>query len=190
MNCPEFCHRMMFLLILLSIFFSRPAYSQSRKAVVLYEEGLKALEGDYAVKAVVKFTDAIALEQTYADAYDMRGRTFLGMGRMDPAVRDFKLALKYDPTLVTPAVRLYNYYFDQQEYDAAMEMASHLMEHHPKQEASALDLRSKVYEAKGDHPNAIKMLEKAITLLESATDQAFIDYREGLKERVKALKNE
>jgi tetratricopeptide (TPR) repeat protein len=85
-------------LLLLFVLLASHCFSQSKEE--LFEAGKRDLEEGWPITAVDYFSDAIALDSTFAWAYYYRGLAYLKGARSDrytPAVNDFYKCIKLQP---------------------------------------------------------------------------------------------
>jgi tetratricopeptide (TPR) repeat protein len=93
-------------LLTLFSFLCITGFCLSKKALKFYQKGKKAFENHLLVEATAQFTQAINQIEKYAAAYVDRGRSYLGMNKVDRAVKDFEKCLKIDPALMVPKYQL------------------------------------------------------------------------------------
>jgi tetratricopeptide (TPR) repeat protein len=97
----------------------RPAavYAQEAKTA---EEALKrgdeAYDGGNCSQAIAAYTQALAFNQEYAEAYNNRAYTYMRMQEYAPALKDLDQALRIRPDYIHALMNrgdIHNYYFEQ-----------------------------------------------------------------------------
>jgi hypothetical protein len=78
-----------------------PAIPESAKAEDLHNSGLAALRNHNYELAVALFERVVALEPKHKYAWNNLGRAYLGISRIDEAIRAFQTAIEVDPTTNT-----------------------------------------------------------------------------------------
>lgn len=126
-------------------------------------------KGDHQ-KAIADFSEAIRLNGFYANAYNNRGRANAIVGDFDQAIADLKVAVELEDN-----ASFYNElawtYFRAGQAMAGLPYADHALRLNPSY-ANAYDTRGSIYEAMGEHVNAIADFKKALSLDSSIASSA------------------
>ncbi len=69
-----------------------------RRAVELYEDGLKMLGEGKQAEAVIKFRESLSAYPMFSAPHNELGKISLRAGNLDEAVRSFRAAIRVDPT--------------------------------------------------------------------------------------------
>ncbi len=161
-----------------------PVNAQPKKAIKLYEKGESKMNKGLLVAATVHFTDAIALHPPYAEAYDLRGRSFQGMGRERAAIKDFRRAIELKAPSILPYVHLVVIYRENKAYQEALEVTEWMLADHPHEKIGAYHEQGTIYSAWGQKEKAIEAYQKCLD--HCGTDQQ--DFAEEVKGKIQALR--
>ena len=118
-------------------------------------------------QAILSFDRAIALMPDFADAYVMRGRSYVGSAEPDLAIRDFSKAIELRPDDVTGWVERGAAYLDLDNFQGAITDSTRAIALNPKQ-ASAYNLRGAAIRKSGDPKKALDDFNRAVALDPSA----------------------
>lgn len=126
-------------------------------------------KGDHQ-KAIADFTEAIRLNSFYANAYNNRGIALANIANFDQAIADLKVAVQLEDN-----PKFYNElawtYFRAGLARTGLPHADHAIRLDPNY-ANAYDTRGAIYEALGEHVNAIADFKKALSLDSSVASSA------------------
>lgn len=126
-------------------------------------------KGDHQ-KAIADFTEAIRLNGYYANAYNNRGREHANIGNFDQAIADLKVAVQLEDN-----ANFYNElawtYFRAGQARAGLPYVDHALRLNPNY-ANAYDTRGSIYEALGEHVDAIADFKKALSIDSSIASSA------------------
>lgn len=180
-------HPLMRVLVALSVCFiiTSAAFAQSPKAQALYDRGVELNQTGVLVEASVLFTEALAIDPGYAEAYYQRGLSFLGMERPGHAVRDFTQATGLGIRNLDPYLRLIKWHDGRQQFAAALIVTDQLVANMPENAAGAYWDKGKIYERMGKRALAIAAYKAALSALDS--DNA--DFADVLNTRIDQLEN-
>ncbi len=178
-----------FMLIALAaawVFFT--LVDRERKHLDYYLEGSAAYEkGDYH-QAITDFTKAISLYPNYAEAYEARGMSFLGLRDYTAAIDDFSRAMVLNPKLEHLFVNRGLAYDDSGEYDKAIVDYTYALQVDPNDQYATYN-RGRAYVDKKEFQNAIADFTHSIQINAKDVD-AYLnrsyDYR-SLGEKEKAM---
>jgi len=92
-------------------------YAEDAKTAEEYlSRGDEAFDGGNCKEAIAAYTQAIALNPNYAEAYNNRAYTYMRMQNYAPALPDLDQALRIRPDYMNALMNrgdIHNYYFDQ-----------------------------------------------------------------------------
>jgi DNA-binding winged helix-turn-helix (wHTH) protein/Flp pilus assembly protein TadD len=106
------------------------------------------------------YLKAIELKPNYPTAHHWYGELLTTLGRFDEAYVELQNAQEADPLSLAINVDLAASYYYSRQYDRSERQLLNLLELNPNFTRAHVVL-GKVYEQKGDHAKALKMLEKA-----------------------------
>lgn len=172
------------LIGLLFVFPSSFSAAQSDEARSLYERGLEKNKRGKLIAASVLFTEAIAIEPDYADAYYHRGLSFIGMKRKAKGMEDFYQAIGYKIQDLNPYIQLIQWHNDHHRYPAALIITDQIIANMPENAAGAYWDKGQAYERMNKNKLAIAAYEASLAALDS--DNA--DFALTLRSRIKELK--
>ena len=175
------------ILILLFAFFATPTFSQSKKAVKLYEKGLKAMKTHHYVQASVDFTKAIATSPNYSEAYYQRALSFLGLNRREAAIKDFATCIELDPAYIAAYLNIIYHCKAIHQYEKALSYIDKLAENAPNNLGGAYYQRAICYEEMQDKQQAIFNYTKAIEFFEADTETDLSEAIQECKDKIAAL---
>lgn len=115
--------------------------------------------------AIQNLTMAVTLKPDYAQAFSMRGDTWMASGQPDSAVLDFNRSVQLSPKSAGTHFSLGNYFVSISNYDQALLSFSQAIELEPKSEY--LYNRGLIYYHENEFENAINDLTYALTLDDS-----------------------
>lgn len=162
--------------------------AQSKKAIKLYEKGVEAMEEYLYVKATVDFTNAIARDPAYVDAYYQRGISFAGMEQYEAAIRDYKKVIELDPGFLMAYLNQILVHKRLNQYEQAFTCIGQLEENIPDLMAVGLYHRGRCYEEMEKPVKAIEQYEKALGKMDPEKDPNFKELMEDTKARIADLK--
>ena len=113
--------------------------------------------------AIVAFTEAIALDPAYADAFSRRGRAYTDLKDYPRALEDINRALHLDPRLGRAYIARAKTYVDMGENRRAIEDASEAIRLLPEM-PNAYTIRGRALNALGEHQKALADYDQAIRL--------------------------
>lgn len=99
--------------------FSSSLLAQNKKALKYFAKAETAFEDRKFIQANVDLTNAISHYPEYAQAYYLRGYSFIEIGQQAAGIKDFKEAIRLDSTEMMPYVLLVK----QLKYKHAIEEA-------------------------------------------------------------------
>ena len=134
--------------------------SAPTRADRVYQDGMRLMgAGDYD-RAVARFTAAIGIWPSLANAYLQRGLARRSMSRVDAAIKDFESALRQDPNLAPAHTALGTIYRDRGDATRAMNELNLAIQ--AGGSTDALYQRGQVNESLGRHQQAIEDFDAAI----------------------------
>jgi len=148
-----------------------------------YERGLASYEATLMVEASVFFTDAIAIDPSFAPAYYHRGLSFLAMERSEQAFKDYQSAVSNGIDILDPYLRLVAFYKSRQQYSAALIVTDQLIEHMPENTAGAYWDKGQVYELMGKKKLAVAAYKACLETLPEGSE----GFADTLNSRIAAL---
>lgn len=161
------------------------AWAQLPEAKRLFDRGVELNQTGILVEASVLFTEALAIDPEYAEAYYQRGLSFQGMGRHQHAMKDFLAATGYGIRRLDPYLRLIKWHTDRREFAAVLIVTDQLAAHMPENAAGAHWDKGKTYEQMQKNTLAIAAYRAALDALDS--DNA--DFANVLTDRIEELEN-
>jgi len=117
-------HTIFYFIFLFSLtnLFSQPLHTRNKKAVKLYQEGLKNYDYRDWATAINFFTKAIEKSPNFYEAYVLRGGCYENIRKYDAAIQDYEKAIALDksffPNLYLTTARLY---YNTGQYEKALE---------------------------------------------------------------------
>lgn len=168
-------------------FFATPTFSQSKKAVKLYEKGEKAMKTYHYVKASVEFTNAIAISPNYADAYYQRALCFVGMRRTEAAIKDFASCVDLEPQNIPAYLNIIFHYKALQQYDNALAYIDKLAENSPANLGGSYYQRALCYEEMKEKQKAIDYYQKAMEAFKADTETDLSKAIQECKDKIASL---
>ncbi|MCG8359128.1 MAG: PEP-CTERM system TPR-repeat protein PrsT [Kiloniellales bacterium] len=117
------------------------------------------------------FERAVALEPDNIAARMNLGLTRIGLGDAEQGLADLERAFNLDHTNVLAATHLFNAYYQQKNYDAAIEVARKLQEALPES-TQGFNLAGVAYAGKGDNAAAEALFRKAFEVKPGDPDTA------------------
>ena len=139
-------------------------------------------------KAISNFTKAIELVPHYTSAYTNRGDCYRFLGDYDEAMKNYKIALKYDSKSKRGLYGLSLVYDYQKKYDEDIKVLNKLVEFYPEYEDAYFGL-GWTYSHLGDYKTSVKYYEKVVDLNSNRVD-AWINLSNvsvGLRDYEKAI---
>ena len=133
------------------------------QAIKFFEKGdvhLKVGEFDQAIEA---YTQAIALNPKFAEAFRNRGTSYAKKGEFDRAIQDLDQAIDLDPGFAGAFNNRGLAYYNKGEFDRAIQDFNQAIALDPK-DVAAFNNRGLAYEKKGEIDKAIKDFNQAIDL--------------------------
>lgn len=125
----------------------------------------------YYQKAIKDFTNAIRIDQAFAEAYYNLGGVYLNTGEYELAIENYNYVIALKPFYVDAYNNRGFAYYNMKEYVKAIEDYSHAVEIDPKN-AVVYNNRGNAYDDMGEYRLAIEDYTKAIE-----TDQTNIESR-------------
>ena len=123
-------------------------------AIVLYDRGLSYENTNKNLEAMADFSQAIALDPNYPDAFDDRGNIYSKGGDFDHAIADYDQAIRLKPNFeLAFSNRGYNYY-RKGDFDRAIQDLDHSIQLNDKVGRTFVN-RALVYVAKHDCVRAL-----------------------------------
>lgn len=171
--------------IFLSIDSGEILLAQSDAAEAYFNEGMESFNDHYLVKASVAFTNAIAVDQSYAKAYYYRGECFNRMDRKKQAISDYESSLLYDSSLLMSKIRLIHLYKDHKLFDKGLVISSQLIDLHPDNIGAGLYERGFFHQQLGNYDEAINDYSEFLNL----EDEVLDDYKEEVRKQLMELKS-
>ncbi|MFK8011990.1 MAG: tetratricopeptide repeat protein [Marinicellaceae bacterium] len=172
-------------LLLLNL-LSYVAFGQPQEAQDLFEKGLIKNQSYHFIDASVFFTQAIALEPEFAEAYYQRGLSFEAMGKSSYAIKDFNRAIYQDIKNVEVYLKLITYYKNLQQYQSAILICQKLIQAMPENAAGAYYDLGEIYETMNNVDLAIKSYQQSLL----NADESFEDFRKQLLIKIESLKSQ
>ena len=123
-------------------------------AIVLYDRGLSYENTKQYALALEDFSQAVALDPTYAAAYDDRGNTLARMNEYQQAVADYDKSIALKPTALYYSNRGFVHY-KLGNLDQALEDLNESLRLNPNVGRTLVN-RALVYLAKHDCPSALQ----------------------------------
>ncbi len=114
-------------------------------------------------KALKSYTEAIELDQNYAEAYNNRGVAYAEKSEYDRAIKDYNKAIELDPNNAKAYSNRGVAYAEKGEYDRAIKDYNKAIEL-DRNNAIAYSNRGAAYSEKGEYDRSIKDYNKAIEL--------------------------
>jgi tetratricopeptide (TPR) repeat protein len=146
------------------------------RAQQAYIDGLRLARATRYDQAILNFDRAIQLKSDFADAYRMRGRAFVSIGKPDSGIPDFTKVLTLEPVEATVFVQRGFAYVDKKDWKRAMADASHALDSHALELngklARAYNLRATAVRSAGDPIRALDDFSRAVEL-EPSLDNYF-----------------
>jgi tetratricopeptide (TPR) repeat protein len=133
------------------------------RAQQAYSDGVRLVKATRYEQAILNFDRAVELKSNFADAYRMRGRAYVSLGRPDNAIPDFTKVTTLQPMEPTVYVERGFAYMDKKDWDHAIADASHALELNGKL-ARAYNLRATAVRAAGNPAKAIEDFSHAVAL--------------------------
>ena len=131
-----------------------PTVVANDPATRLLERGDSAFEnGDYAA-AITAYTDALALNPNFAEAYNDRGIAYYRRDELDRAIADYERALALRPDYVNALTNHAVAIFDRAAYDTVIAETSRAIALDPADDL-AFVYRGNAYQRKGDYERAL-----------------------------------
>ena len=131
-----------------------PTLAANDPASLLLQRGEAAFEsGDYAA-AITAYTDALALNPNFAEAYNDRGIAYYRRDEVDRALLDYERALALRPDYVNALTNHAVAIFDRAAYDTVIAETSRALALDPTDDV-ALVYRGNAYQRKGDYERAL-----------------------------------
>jgi len=138
-------------------------------------------KGDHR-KAIADFNEAIRLNGFFANAYNNRGIAYADIGEFTQAIADIQSAIRIVGTRPDFYNELAWTYFRSGKAAAGLPYADHALRLSPSY-AGAYDTRGLIYEALGEHLNAIVDFKKALSIDPSIVNSAAALRRLALDDR-------
>ena len=160
------------------------ASAQSSDAKALYERGVENNKSGQLIEASVLLTQAIAMNEDYADAYYQRGLSFIGMNRSDKGMKDFHQAIGYKIQNLDPYLRLIKWHNANKKYQATLVVTDQIIANMPENAAGGYWDKGQTYELMNKGKLAIAAYEASLTALGSDNE----DFAKILKNRINELK--
>jgi tetratricopeptide (TPR) repeat protein len=120
-------------------------------------------------QAILSFDRAIGLKPDLAEAYLLRGKSYVGDSRPDPALLDFTKVIELRPSDPNGWIERGRLYLDLNNFHAAVADASQAIAVSPNQ-AAAFSLRGTALRKGGDPKKAIEDFNRALALEPSANN--------------------
>ncbi len=133
-------------------------------ALEAFDAGERLLRTARYSQAIVSFDRAISLKSDYAEAYTMRARANLALGRTLVALPDFTTALELRPRDPQAYLDRGSAHVALQEWQEALADFTRAIELDPKLPA-AYNLRGSAVRAMGDPDKSLRDFEQAVELL-------------------------
>jgi len=134
------------------------------------EEGNELDEKEDFNGAIIKYTEAITLNPSYAPAYNNRGSAYQAKGDLDQAIKDYDKAIELNPKYANAYYNRGNAYTRKIDFNSAIKDFNKAIELNPKH-AMALANQGTVYLVKGDNENAKYWYERALKYREVLPDK-------------------
>ncbi len=148
-------------IIVVFIALANCCYGKSEKAKELYALGVKQNQVGKLNDASVLFTQALAEEPWYADAFYQRGMSFYGMRELDSAVSDFKQAIELKVKSVNAYTTLIQIYRNGKQYEKALEVTIAILKELPDNALGAYYTQGQIHEEAGDYPKSLNAYRSA-----------------------------
>lgn len=128
-----------------------------------YNDGVRLVQATRYEQAILNFDRAIDLKSDFADAYRMRARANVSIGKPDNAIPDFTKVMALQPNEATVYVERGFAYLDKKDWGRAIADASHALALNDKL-ARAYNLRGTAVRAEGHPAQAIADFTRAVEL--------------------------
>lgn len=135
-------------------------------ALEAFDAGERLLRTARYSQAIVSFDRAISLKPDYAEAFTMRARANMSLGKTLVALPDFSRAVELRPRDPQPYLDRGSVHVALQEWQEALTDFNRAVELDPKL-AAAYNLRGSAIRAMGDPGKALRDFEQAVELLPS-----------------------
>ncbi|HEV2201190.1 MAG TPA: tetratricopeptide repeat protein [Bryobacteraceae bacterium] len=133
------------------------------RAQQAYTDGVRLIQATRYEQAILNFDRAIELKPDFADAYRMRGRAYVAVGKPDEAIPDFTKVAVLRPADATVLVDRGFAYLDKKDWAKARADASRALEMNGKL-ARAYNLRATAVRATGGVAEALEDYSRAVEL--------------------------
>ncbi len=170
-------------LILVFLVVTGACSGQSDKAKELYNLGVKQNQVGKLDDASILFTQALAEEPWYADAFYQRGMSYYGIKQIDSAISDFKQAIELKVKSVNAYTTLIQIYRNQNDMAKALEVTEMILKQLPDNALGAYYTRGQIYEEIGDYTKALKAYRSA----ERIAFREMPKFAERLEKRIAAV---
>jgi tetratricopeptide (TPR) repeat protein len=128
-----------------------------------YDAGERLLKVARYPQAILSFDGAIALQEDFAGAYLLRGRSHVGLSETEEAIQDFTKVIQLRPKDAQAYLDRGAAYLDLKNYPAAIGDCNKVIEIDP-QKGSAFNLRGTARRATGDLKGAADDFVRAVQL--------------------------
>jgi tetratricopeptide (TPR) repeat protein len=133
------------------------------RAQQAYTDGVRLIQATRYEQAILNFDRAIELKPSFADAYRMRGRAYVAVGKPDSAIPDFTRVAALQPSEGAVLVDRGFAYLDKKDWARAMADASRALALNDKL-ARAYNLRATAERATGNPGKAVEDFTRAVEL--------------------------
>jgi tetratricopeptide (TPR) repeat protein len=133
------------------------------RAQQAYTDGVRLVRATRYEQAILNFDRAIDLKADFVDAYRMRGRAYVSIGKPDSAIPDLTKVMTFQPSDATVFVERGFAYVDKKDWSHATADANRALELNPKL-ARAYNLRATATRSTGDPLKALEDFSRAVEL--------------------------
>lgn len=144
-----------------------PAKRRHEGALEFFERGERLFSQGAYDRAIVELNEALRLDPTLANAYELRANAHVARGDDERAIADFTQALRFNPSSISAYEFRGRTHFRRQDHERALADLHAAIRISPGA-AELYDTRGEIYAGKGDYNSALTDFDQAIRLRPSA----------------------